>query len=497
MSKVSELKTELQTDYRVYNIVIDNSHPLFAWADKIAHLSCNLENAASFRIRQLMTSLQKEETNWSENEKEVWQEIKLVNEILAVRDVKPGHKEKTLTVPASGVLNYEKLDLLMKHTNNPDYTAEGLPIHVAQHCLKTIALNFKSFFEAMKVFQATPSVFLGRPQLPGYHRKGGKVSFTVSNQESVVRQNKKGHFVLKLPKTKEVLSLGTDFPMGKFKEVKVSPMYGGYKFSLIFDNGTLPSPMSDNNRKAGIDFGVNNLMAVVFNVPEVPALIFNGRPLKAINQYFNKEHAKEMSKATTGGKNYVATPRDEVLSCWRYNSIRDYFFKVSKMFVNVCVENRIDTVILGHSSGWKQETNIGKINNQNYVAIPFNNLIEMLQWRCQREGIKVVIQEESYTSQASFPDNDPIPVFDGTHHKYKFSGTRPNRGRYRTKDKTWINADLNAAANIMRKYDVKSFEQYRPDFKNVVVIKHPDYWSSKPHRSRKAFLFSKSKEISL
>jgi putative transposase len=197
--------------------VIVAEKALFDWCNDAAHKANNLYNAALFRVRQCMTSRNKDPNELTANELEVLDEIEQMNRSLA------SCGRKLRNIPGSGVLSYTFLDDLMKYSDNPDYYCEGLPRQTAQHVLKHVCRDMRSFFEAEKAYKADPSVFTGKPELPHYKRKQGVCSFDVSNQDCVIRQNRKGHYAAKLPKTKSVVSLGRSVP-GVLKEVHVTPM---------------------------------------------------------------------------------------------------------------------------------------------------------------------------------------------------------------------------------------------------------------------------------
>nr|WP_293285701.1 hypothetical protein [Microcoleus sp. PH2017_40_RAT_O_B] len=76
----------------------------------------------------------------------------------------------------------------------------------------------------------------------------------------------------------------------------------------------------------------------------------------------------------------------------------------------------------------------------------------MLKYKAELMGIKVIEQEESYTSKSNFLNLDPIPVYGNLGAQdTKFSGKRIKRGLYRTSEGRLINADVNGAYNILRK----------------------------------------------
>jgi putative transposase len=504
-------KEAMPRDYRCLNVVIRPKDELFSWCQIVSLESNNLYNASLFRCRQLLTSAKKAPEELTDNEKEVLAEVETARQAIEKKNkeaIKYNEKHRNdkdfkeqkllkvkMEIPKSGSITYEKLTALMRFNNNPDFFAKELPAHASENTIKTACRDIKSFFESIKEYNANPSKFLGRPNLPDYKHKQGYSTFIVSNQEATISRTKKGRYLLKLPKTKIKLRIGWKVPEGNLKQVIVAPEFGNFKVTLIFDNEELPTVSEKTERMIGIDFGVNNLMAVVNNIGE-PSLLFNGRPVKAINQFFNKNRAKMVSEITEGGKKYEPTPELLKLSEKRHYQINDYFFKTSKALIAWCVENRIDTIVIGHSNFWKQESNIGKQSNQNFCTVPFNDLIAMIQWRAAREGIKTVVNEESYTSRASFLDGDFIPVYkNGSSEEYHFSGKRPHRGIYKAKDGTKINADLNGAANILRKAFPNAFKDTMPSFNNVVVIKHIEYWTSRAKRGKNAWRYAQSKVI--
>ena len=192
---------------------------------------------------------------------------------------------------------------------------------------------------------------------------------------------------------------------------------------------------SNNNRYSSIDLGVNNLATVTSNV--VKPYIINGKPIKSINQYYNKETA--ICRSNNNKK------RQRRLSLKRENKIKDYFHKSSSYIVNQLVSDSINTLIIGYNKDWKQDTNMGKINNQKFVFIPHSKFVTMLQYKCRLKGINVLLTEESYTSKSSFLDRDPLKKSES------YGGKRICRGLYRTKNGTLINSDVNGALNILRK----------------------------------------------
>ena len=213
-------------------------------------------------------------------------------------------------------------------------------------------------------------------------------------------------------------------------------------------------------------------MAVTNNCG-LPCLLYKGGVVKSVNQRYNKRIAKVMSKQTRGSdKMFVPTEEYWKVTNYRNDKIRDVMLKAGKSLILWCVENRIDTIVIGSNPGWKQKVSLGRETNQKFVQIPFDRLKHILKYQGERNGIRILEQEEAYTSRASFMDHDEIPDLG---EEASFSGTRIQRGLYRTKEGENINADLNGSANILRKAFPDAFSgKSVPDFKNIVVIKHPD-----------------------
>ena len=143
--------------------------------------------------------------------------------------------------------------------------------------------------------------------------------------------------------------------------------------------------------------------------------------------------------------------RIQRLTRWINQKFDNYLHHTSRLIVDLLVAQQIETVVIGKNVQWKNESNLGKQTNQNLVNVPHARLIEMLEYKAQLVGIKVLQQEESYTSQSSFLNLDPIPVYGKTGNDVIFSGKRIKRGLYKTSVGKLINSDVNGAYNILRK----------------------------------------------
>lgn len=196
--------------------------------------------------------------------------------------------------------------------------------------------------------------------------------------------------------------------------------------------------LKDNERYCGIDLGVNNLITVGSNC--INGVIITGKPLKSINHFYNKKLAKLKERQDKCKNKNVNKRKIEHLHFKRNNKVNDYLHKASKKLLNHLVFNQINTVVIGLNKEWKQESNLGKRNNQNFIQIPHSRLIEMIKYKCKLEGINCIIREESYTSKCSFLDNEEICK----HEQYL--GKRLKRGLFKTNNGYLINADLNRSS---------------------------------------------------
>lgn len=328
----------------------------------------------------------------------------------------------------------------MKSTNNVDYLA--LPANTSQEVLKVIDAEFKAFFKSNKLYHE--GKLENRPKIPNYKDKDGYFVLTFNKMTISDKYIKQGF--IKIPKTDILLRVNIS-KLKNFSQIKIIPRLGYIILEFIYDMQEL-NLKHNNGNYMSIDLGINNLATCTSN--KISAFIINGKPIKSINQYYNKIVAKHKSELKL--KNNKETSKYyHTLSLKRKNKIKDYFHKASKYIINQLVENNINTLVIGKNIGWKQEINIGCVNNQKFVSIPYNDFIQMLTYKCKLKGIYVILHEESYTSKCSFFNNDFIPTYGVNDNMYNPSGKRIKRGLYVT-DECMINSDVNGSLNILRKY---------------------------------------------
>lgn len=352
-------------------------------------------------------------------------------------------------------LGYNFLDCLFKTMKQKDYYA--LPGQINQQIIKNVVQNWKSFFESLKDYKKNPDKYKARPSIPGYLSKGSRKEVALSNQICKMDNEK----CLRFPKTKFKLNIGKIADIqGNYQQVRIIPKHEQFVVEVVFLVGEKKEIHPKKDRCMGIDLGIENMATLVFNSGH-KSILFKGGKIKAVNQWYNKLRSYYFAVLRNGRNPKEGPFRSKKLAKLdrkRHNQINDFFHKLSCAIVKKAREQTIDTIVIGKNKDWKQETNIGKRNNQNFVQIPHSLLIQLITYKANAEGIAVMVNEESYTSKASFLDEDVIPTYKpGNETKHIFSGKRISRGLYRSKNMRLMNADINGAANIIRKVVPKAF----------------------------------------
>lgn len=347
-------------------------------------------------------------------------------------------------------LKYEKNYALLKSSEN----YKLLNSNMAQQILKEVDGSFKSFFGLLKLSKNGKYVFKDC-KLPHYLPKDGYTTLVIG----FVRLN--GNKLL-LPfsnsfkKTHKSIEI-TIPPVlldEKVKEIRILPKANARFFEIqyIYEAECIQRNLNKQNALA-LDLGVNNLVTAVSNTGR--SFIIDGRRLKSINQWFNKENARLQSIKDKQRFGKKVTNRQKAITRDRNNKVNDYMNKAACKVIGYCITNDIGTLVVGYNVTFQRNSRIGKQNNQNFVNIPYGRLRDKLSYLCELNGIAYIEQEESYTSKASFWDKDNIPVYNNDNPKeYQFSGMRVHRGLYKTANGKTFNADVNGALNIMRKSSV-------------------------------------------
>ena len=334
-------------------------------------------------------------------------------------------------------LNYHAVNKIYAGNNQPDYRA--LPAKVAQHTQMLVDRNFKSFFGLLKL--KAQGKYNKPIKIPKYlnkkagrqviHYDKGAISFKAKGFIKLAKSNIK----IKTKLTKESVQFVRLVPKNNHIVIEI-----GYNLNE-------PEQKLNNNNVLAIDIGVNNIASCVTTDGE--KLLINGRQLKYINHNYNKAVADAKSKIKTTHNQNSSKYISQIINK-RNNRINDYLHKITTYIVNHAVSKNIGTIVVGYNKEWKQDTNMGKVNNQNFVHIPFYRLINLLEYKCSLKGIKFQTITEAYTSKCSFVDNEEIKK----HTTY--SGKRISREWFKTKNGLIINADINGAYNILKKYMQKN-----------------------------------------
>ena len=418
--------------YRVIQCQVAQKNLIYDYCNDNAQKAKLLYNAALFRIRQIFTGYDK--ISRTDNEKEVSSEVELLQQTY------PSIKVKR-------VISYCHLEKLMRFTNNPDFFS-SLPMQSAQAVVKQAVTDFSNWLKALKDYKKDPSKYLGKPQMPHY-RKSNTITFCITNQDAVFYFTDHGT-LLKLPGVKERLYLPNVEKGSVLKEIKVKPYYEKYILSLTIECKDPSVSNIDMPNVCAVDFGVSNFAAIVCN--DGSSALYKGGAVLSDCQWFHKQRAYATGVLTKGHARMCADSKYlNGLSRRHANFVKDQCHKISRSIINYCIEHHAGTLILGENKLWKQNSDIGSQNNQSFVSMPVTMLKMMIIYKASDAGIKIIIQEESYTSKADITAMDYIPTYGIDDERAIFSGKRIKRGLYLCSNGLIINADCNGAANIMRK----------------------------------------------
>ena len=385
--------------------VIKRADPRFQAIDRAAFASKNLYNAANYELRQAF----------------IFQGV---------------------------YLSYPQMHHRMK-----DHEAyQALPAKVAQQVLRVLDKNWQSFFAALAMWRVDPSKFLGRPRLPRYKDKQQGRNLLVYTIQALSLPALRGGLICP-----SMLGITVQTQQGKqsnVQQVRIIPRIGYYVVEVVYEREPVPADVNPALH-AGVDIGLNNLAVLTSDKPGFVPRVVNGRPVKSINQFYNKRCAQLQRWLGDVG----TSRRLERITARRTRRIDHYLHTASRRIIGLLVAEGIGTLCIGKNPLWKQEAHMGKRGNQNFVSVPHARFIAMLTYKAELVGIQVRITEESYTSKASFLDSDPLPIYDAAQPAPSFSGKRVQRGLYRAADGRHINADVNGSYNIIRKVAPDAFAQ--------------------------------------
>lgn len=385
---------------------IKEKHELYSVCDDLTFKAKNLYNAGLYQVRQ---SIFEREKCKGENKPSVLTWVELVSQF---------RKDK-------------QADML------------ALPSKVSTNILKIIGSTISSYYQLLKCFHDKTNLSVtAKPNPPRYlHKTEGRYMVEFTNQTFSKKRGVNGELIL-CPKD---LNLHIPTKVENPKCVRIIPKLGAFVIEVIYEVEEVPLKHTGNY--AAIDLGVDNLASITFSNGVQPLLV-KGYKIKSINQGYNRLIAKAQSNLPTNQRTSKHIHR-----LWRNREMKlqAELHKLTSFLSLYFDEMSIEKVFIGKNVGWKQEVALGKKTNQTFVNIPYNTFISQLTYKCKLRGIAVIEQEESYTSKASFVDQDEIPVYGEIEYKPQFSGKRISRGLYKTKQGFLLNADINGSYNILVK----------------------------------------------
>lgn len=379
--------------------IIKKSHPYYSMFCEYTHLAKNLYNHANFLVRREFVTTGK------------W-------------------------------LRYQDLDkILRKDIEYPDYK-NMVAAQSAQQTLRLLDRNWKSFFNSIKDWSKNKDKYTGRPKLPKYKPKDGKMVYILTNQQVRLMND-----LLYFPKSfSGFIMKPRCIHLSNFKkinQIRIVPNNQVFCIEIVYSISINDTLLLDNGRYMSVDLGLDNLATIVTNTGLTPVIV-NGKGLKSNNQYYNKRNAYYKSVAKQMNNKFY-TNRLYRLTQKRNFKIEDSLHKISKFIVTSALSSDIHTIVIGNNKDWKRDISLGKRVNQSFVNIPHQNLIEKIIYKARNVGINVILTEESYTSGTSFLDEE-IPQKEFYNKK-----RRLHRGLFVSNQGVRINADVNAAYQIMKK----------------------------------------------
>ncbi|MCX5983799.1 MULTISPECIES: transposase [Nostocales] len=351
----------------------------------------------------------------------------------------------------TGKLLTGKFDLIYEPSVSKTMVAQSMPSIPAQQTLLSVTEAFKSFKELRSLFIKGQLHF--KPKVPGYltGSKLFKVAYPHSGGQKPTLVNGQLRFSLGLTVkrwfgiSEFFLPMPSNLDIAHVKEFTILPKNGAFYLEMSYEVEKQQHDL-DINQALSIDLGTaDNLAACVDTLGN--SLLIDARSMKAMNQLWNK---KISTKKEGKSEAYWDAWLDRVTRK-RNHQMRDGINKAAKLIIDHCLKYGIGTLVIGWNEGFKSNANMGRINNQKFVQMPLGKLKDRLRQLCELHGIRFQETEEAYTSKASFLDGDSLPKYGEKPEGWKASGKRVKRGLYESGDGSFVNADLNGAANILRK----------------------------------------------
>ena len=343
--------------------------------------------------------------------------------------------------------NYKKIKLYDLAKTTESWKNSNLDINAKQYILRKVNNNWTSFHKALKSFQRDKSKFKGLPKIPGYLSKRNKSTILIFDRTRLKGKDFENN-TLSLPKSNYFIKIPKYIDIHQIKCIIVKKFYGKVKLNISYEKDVNIKKLNKNNY-LGIDIGVENIVSITTDNQIKKSWIVKGGCIKSINQFYNKKLAKR--------KSILETVNNQKTSRWiqklhmkRNNKLEYEFHCLSKKIIDLCLENNIGNIVIGHNKNWKNKCDLGKKMNQKFIQIPFNSLIQKIQYKTEEVGISFVQTEESFTSKIDHLANEDMKKQDN------YLGKRIKRGLFESSCNKILNADINGAIGILRKKNVFS-----------------------------------------
>ncbi|MCR5747216.1 MAG: transposase [Lachnospiraceae bacterium] len=421
-----------------HSITYESQKDLFREIDHYCYLSKNLSNAVNYLVKQCYRIHRKLKLGEIPDS---WEKgiIYHVNRALHQYNLSRSESKQLRYIDENNgfIADAYFLSYYMKKW---DVYREMPYATCSQICIQEKCREWKSYFRSIREYRKHPDKYLGCPRTPGYlDPEHGRGRIVITSQNFSIDETGD----VRMPGFLSGLHIKARHR--NVRQIRIQTGYGLLRIQLMYEQKEA-APINSPN-VMGIDIGVSNLMAVSFSSDSAPVII-NGRPLKSINQFYNKRKAflQETAKRSNDRNNTHAMDR---LTKRRNQKIRDYLHKASRKIIDLAQAENVGLIVIGNNTGWKQKVTLGKTTNQNFVSIPYHILIDMIRYKATLAGIKVKVTRESYTSGTSYLDGE-YP--DDLHYD---RSRRVNRGLFKSNTGLFINADVNAAYQIMKSEKLK------------------------------------------
>lgn len=447
---------------KVIKVDINKNDEVYKVCEKYGKLAKDLYNFTNYKIRQIYLISKRINDNKEIAEdimntyNSIVKEVEEFNENTKTNKIKFENKWSGLYIGGNGVKT--PLGSWLKDTEQ----FKALPSTASKEIIGQVSTAWQSYFASLEKYFKDKSRYKGLPKPPKYKNINGESVFTICKETTTIKD---GYVSFKKPRA-NLRSFGEfnisnikvplpDWDRCKAKEgnltyIRVVPKNSKYTLEFVYSEDKIKLK-EQKGRMIGIDLGIDRLATVSNTIGEQPFCI-NGNPLKSINKQYNKDIAKYKSLLEKVNGGQKSSNRIKSIHDKRNARMETYIHQASSYIINWCLKHDIDTIVAGKNTDFKYKTKLGK-ETQTFVQIPLIKLLNKIKYKAEYNGINYVEQDESYTSKASFVDNDYIPTYGKDDEKAIFNGFRSKRGLYVSRDLTEIHADVNGAYNIIRKYD--------------------------------------------